>query len=298
VVVNMGGNSTMVRRYAAGAAAGTALAVSLTGCLGDGGKSKAAGESTPSGTRVSVADALSKASQKSGTIRSFKAAMSIKTSASGQQTEMSGNVAYRLKPRLGMKMNFSHLVIAGKPSQGFQEILVGDAIYMKMPALAKQTGGKPWLKFSLSKLSAKSGIDLKSLMNQGQQSDPTVNVKMLTASQDARKVGTEQVGGVTTTHYKGTYSIQQALTKLAPEQRAQAQKSLGQTGLDKMNFDLWIDGQQLPKKMEMTTPAGSKLQMDTTMVYSGFNAPVSIKPPPASQVTDGSKLGGSSNAPA
>jgi hypothetical protein len=300
VVINMGGTSTMVRRYAVGAAAGTALAVSLTGCLGDGGKPKAAGEGTPSsGTRVSVADALSQASQKSGTIKSFKATMSIKTSESGKQMQLRGNVAYRLKPQLGMKMNLSQVTAGGQPSTAFQEILVGGAIYMKMPGLAKQTGGKPWLKFSLSALSAQSGIDLKSLMNQGQQADPAVNVKMLTASQDAHKVGTEKVGGVTTTHYQGTYSVQQALAKLAPKQRAQAQKSLGQAGLDKMNFDLWVDGQQLPTKMQLTTPAGAKVQMDTTMVYSGFNQPVSIKPPPASQVTDGSsKLGGSSKAPA
>ncbi|MCW2943606.1 MAG: hypothetical protein JWR24_323 [Actinoallomurus sp.] len=295
----MKGNSPMVYRYVAGAAAGAALAVSLTGCLGDGGKSKASGQATPGGTRLSVADALGKVSDESGTIKSFRATMSIKTSAAGQETQMGGDVAYQLKPQFGMTMNFSHMTVAGKATQGFQEILLGDAIYMKMPALAKQSGGKPWLKFSLSGLSAKSGIDVKNLLNQLQQANPAVNVKMLTASHDAHQVGTEKVGGVTTTHYRGTYSMQQALAKLDAEQRAQAQKSLGQAGLDTMVFDLWVDGGQLPRKMTIATPAQSKLQMETTMVYSGFNQPVSITPPPASQVTDGSKLGGGSpNAPA
>ena len=58
-----------------------------------------------------------------------------------------------------------------------------------------------------------------------------------------------------------------------------------------MVFDVWVDGDQLPRKIKLTTPPGSKLTMDTTMTYSNFNEPVSITAPPASEVTDGSKLG-------
>jgi hypothetical protein len=287
----------MVRRYAAGAAAGTALAVSLTGCLGDGGKSKAAGDGTPSSsTPHSASQALSQVSEKSGTIKSFRATMSSTTTVGGQETRISGDIAYRLKPQPAMKMNFPHMSVGGKATKGFEEILLGDTIYVKLPALTQTTDGKTWLKFSLSRLSAKSGVDLKGLMSQAQQADLSMTVKMLTASNDAHKVGTDKIGGDSTTHYQGTYSTQDALAKLGTDQRAQAQKALGQAGLDKMVFDLWVDGRQLPRKVKITTPAGSRLQTDTTMVYSGFNAPVSITPPPASQVKDGNDLQ-SPNAP-
>jgi hypothetical protein len=289
----------MIRRYTAGAAAGAALAVSLTGCLGDGGTSKAGdGTSAGSGKGLTAVDALGKASEKSGTIKSFHATMIAKTSVSGQDTSMSGSIDYRLKPELGMKMNFTNMTVAGKSTQGFQEILLGDAIYVKVPALTKQTGGKPWLKFSLSGLSAKSGIDVKGLLSQAQQADPSVSVKMLTASNDVNKVGSAQVGGVSTTHYHGTYSVQQALAKLDSTQRDQVQKSLAQSGLDKMAFDVWVDGDQMPRKIKLTTPAGSTLKMDTTMTYSHFNEQVSITAPPAGEVTDGSNLGSNPNAPA
>lgn len=289
----------MIRRYTAGAAAGAALAVSLTGCLGDGGTDKASdGTSASSGTKLTAVDALGKASEKSGTIKSFHATMTAKTSVSGQDTSMSGSVDYQLKPELGMKMDFSNMTVAGKSMEGFQEILKGDSIYMKVPALSKQTSSKPWLKFSLSGLSAKSGIDVKGLLNQAQQADPAMSVKMLTASNDVNRVGSAQVGGVSTTHYAGTYSIQQALAKLDASQRDQAQKSLTQSGLDKMAFDVWVDGDQLPRKIKLTTPPGSKLTMDTTMTYSNFNQPVSITAPPASEVTDGAKMGSDPNAPA
>jgi hypothetical protein len=291
MVVNMGESSSMVRRYAPGAAAGTVLAVALTGCLGDGGNNKASGDGTPGiHARPAAAEALSQASEKSGTIKSFRATMSTITSAAGQETRMSGTMAYRLKPHAAMKMDFSHMTVAGKDTKGFQEILLGNAIYLKVPALTRQTGGKPWVRLSLSKLSAATGIDVKGLMSQSQQIDPAVSVRMLTASKDAQKVGTETVGGVSTTHYQGTYSTKDALARLGAAQREQAQKVLGQQGLDKFVFDLWVDGQQLPRKLTSATAPGSKIRMDSTMVYSGFNAPVSITAPPASQVTDSAKL--------
>ncbi len=274
------------------------MAVSLTGCLGDGGTGKTSDGTSAdkTGKGLTAVDALGKVSDKSGTIKSFHATMAVTTSASGQDTSMSGSIDYQLKPELGMKMDFAHLMVGGKSTKGFREILLGDSIYMNVPGLSKQSGGKPWLKFSLSGISAKSGIDVKGLLNQAQQADPSVSVKMLTASNDVNKVGTAQVGGVATTHYHGTYSMQEALAKLDATQRDQAQKGLAQSGLDKMVFDVWVDGEQLPRKIKMTTPAGSKLKMSTTMTYSGFNEPVSISAPPESQVTDGSNLGG--NAPA
>jgi hypothetical protein len=75
---------------------------------------------------------------------------------------------------------------------------------------------------------------------------------------------------------------------------------LGQAGIEKMAFDVWVDGRQLPRKMSMATPPGTKLDMKTTMTYTAFNVPLSITAPPKSQVADGSDLlgGGGANLPA
>jgi hypothetical protein len=287
-------------RYAAGAAAGLAVALSLTACKGTADKAAAPGGDKPGGVHLTTAqDALAKVSSQTAGLKSFRATMSMATGLPGEQTQIKGKLAYRLKPTLAMKFVVPSMNVGGRKSQGFSEILVGDQLYMKMPALAARSG-KPWIGISLDKLKESSGLDPKAMQDQGSQGDPTVNAKMLTASKDVRSVGTETVGGVSTTHYRGTFAMQEALAKLSGEQRAEAQKSLGQSGIDKMTFDLWVDGQQLPRKMSMATPPGAKLDIKMTMTYTAFNAPLSITAPPKSQVADGSDLmgGGGANLPA
>lgn len=279
-------------RYVAGAAAGLAITASLTACRADNGKSgNASGDgSTPSSVRLTAAqEALSKASQKTADVKSFRATLSTSTVVSGQKNDIKGNLAVRLKPDVGMKFDVPTIDSGGKTTPGFSEILQGDNIYLKVPALQKQTG-KPWIGFSLSKLGQAAGIDVQSLQNQGRQADPGLNAKMLTASKDVHKLGKETVNGVSTTHYAGTFALSDALAKLGSTERAEAQKIFNQTGFDKLKFNLWIDGQQLPRKLALATPSGSKVDFNATMNYTGFNAPVMITVPPKSQVADGSRL--------
>lgn len=278
----------MIRRFAAGAAMGTAVVLSATGCLGDdgGGKKAGSGGTEKGGAALAAVQIMDKVSQKTGQIRTFRARLSSTTSMSGQRTRTTAVIAYRVRPRIAMKMVIPQMTMNGRSMSGMQEILVGDSMYLKAPAFARRTG-KPWLRIRLSRLSARTGIDYKSLMNQSQQADPAANVRMLTASKDVRKVGEETVGGVATTHYQGTYSVQEALAKLGADKRSKMQEIIGRMGLDRMSFDLWVDGRQLPRKMTVKSPAGAKMQMAQTMTYSGFNAPVSIAPPPAGLVSEG-----------
>ncbi len=276
----------MIRRFAAGAAVGTAVVLSVTGCLGDGGgKASGSGTANQGATKLTAAELVNEVSQKTGEIRSFQATITSDTSVSGQHIRLSGRMVYRAKPTVAFKMSVPKMTVNDRTQTGFQEILLNDALYVKMPSVSARTG-KPWMRMSLSKLSAKSGVDLQSLLNQSEQADPSANVKMLTASKDVHKVGQETVAGTTTTHYQGTYSVQVALTKLPASQRAKMQQMMSQMGIDKMNFDLWVDGQNLPRKVTVRTPAGGQMSTDTTVTYSGFNTPVSITTPPASQVSD------------
>lgn len=279
-------------RYAAGAATGLAIALSLTACTGTG-KAPANG-----GVRLTAAqDALAKVSTRTGDLTSFRGAMSMAFGMSGQDMKMKGVLAYRFKPSRAMKFTTSAFSVNGRDLGGLTEILVGDTMYMKAPGLKGRTG-KPWLSLTLSRLGKSSGVDLQS-MEQGGQGDPRMTATMLTASKDVRQVGQETVAGVPTTHYKGTYSLADGLAKLDAEQRAQAQKAFGAAGMDTMNFEIWVDGQRLPRKVVLTNPPGTKLTMKMTMNYTGFNAPVSIAAPPKSQVTDRSGLmgGGGTDIP-
>jgi hypothetical protein len=278
-------------RYVAGAAAGLALTVSLTGCRTDAGTSKASGTDKPAGgTQLTAAqEALVKASKKTADLKSFRATLTTSTVLSGKRTDLNGDLAFRLKPTPAMKLDVPPIKTAGKTTAGFQEVFAGDTIYLKVPALAKQAG-KPWVGFSTTDLSKVTGVDVQSMQNQGQQANPALNAKMLTASKDVHAVGKETLAGVRTTHYQGTFSLTDALAKLDTTERAEAQKIFGQFGLDKLNFNMWVDGQQLPRKMALATPPGSKLELNVAMKYLAFDEPVSIKAPAKSQVADGTKL--------
>jgi len=277
----------------AGAAAGLALTVSLTGCRADESTSKASGDGTPaSGAHLTAAQtALAKAAKKTGDLKSFRATLTTSTVVSGHPTDVKGDLSFRLKPKAAMKFDVPAIKTGDKTTEGMHEVLVDNTLYLKVPALAKQAG-KPWVSFSLSDLGKATGIDVKGMGDQGHQADPALNAKMFTASKDVHAVGKETVDGVSTTHYQGSVALSEALNKLGTDERAQAQKIFGQAGLDKLNFNTWIDGQRLPRKMTLATPPGAKLVFNTAMNYTDFNSPVSITAPPKSQVADGMKLKG------
>lgn len=273
----------MASRYILSVAVGTAVAVSLTGCrLGDSG-----GPKSTAPVRLSALDVLNQTSQRTNKVRSYRVRTSISSAASGRSVKMTGHGDVRLGSRLAQRWTVPTMTLSGRSAGGFQEIVLGDFLYLKPPANARSTGDKPWIRLSLRQLSAKSGMDYTSELSE--QSDPSATVEMLTATKDVRELGHETVGGVATTHYQGTYSMTDALAKLA-KHRASATRYYRQMGLDKMAFNLWVDGRRLPRKVTLATPAGSKISMAVTTLYSGFDVPVSISAPPRTQVTDGNRL--------
>ncbi|TDB98124.1 hypothetical protein [Actinomadura sp. 7K534] len=281
----------MIRRFATGVALATGLALSLTGCLGGAGDK--VGEAGAN-LKLSAAQVLGKAAEKTGQLDTFKASMAMQmTGAADGDVSMTGGMQYQLKPDLAYSMNFDKMTVAGQSMPGMEQRLVGRTIYMKMPMLSQLGGGsasKPWLKMSLDELGRKSGLNVDQLLQQSRQMDPVQNTKMLTASKDAREVGKETVDGVQTTHYTGTYRLEDALAQLPADQQEVLRKGYAQTGMDSMQFDLWVDDQQLPRKMTMKGQQTADGVMTMTIKYRDFGKPVNIAAPPANQVTDFSQM--------
>jgi len=279
----------MIRRFTTGTVLATGLALSLTGCLGDaGGKVDEAGRNI----RLTAAQVLGKTAEKTGSTDSFRADLSMRMSGSSEgNVAMTGTMQYRTKPELAYSMSFDQMTVAGRSMPGMKQVLVGRTMYMKMPALSQLGGGaaaKPWIKISLDELGQNSGMNIDQMLKQMRQMDPVQNTRMLTASKDAREVGKETVDGVQTTHYTGTYRMEDAVAKLPADQQEAYRKSLGKVGMDSMGFDLWVDGRQLPRKMVMKTgqAAPGAMIMNMTMAYHDFGKPVQISAPPADQVSD------------
>ncbi|GLW65967.1 hypothetical protein Arub01_42110 [Actinomadura rubrobrunea] len=286
----------MIRRFATGAAVATGLVLSLTGCLGLGGADKA-GEAV----KLTAAQVLGKAAEKTGQTATFKATLSMRMNdPQAGQVSADGEMQYRTKPDVAFALKFSRMTVGGQSLGGMEQVLIDRTMYMKMPMLSQMAGqggaagrlaAKPWLKISLSELGQKSGVNIEQFLEQSRQLDPVQNTKMLTASQDVREVGKETVDGVETTHYTGTYRMSDAVAKLPPETQEAYRKALADTGMETMAFDLWVDKDQLPRKMTMKSAQGGR-DMTITTTYRDYGQPVQIAAPPADQVTDfGALLG-------
>lgn len=280
-------------RMVAVAAGGVAMAVSLAGCLGGGGGGSNAGGSGSGGIKLTADQVLNKAAHHTANAQSFKMSMAMKATTQEQgkptQVHMGANGVYKMKPHLAFDMKINKLSMGSGSNlpSGMEERLLNNTLYMKMPMLERQTNGKPWVKFSLSELSSRSGVNMSQMLNQTQQANPANYTKMLTASKNVHKVGTETVNGVQTTHYAGTYDAQKAMSKLSSSHQSQVRSQL--QSMRAIHFDLWTDNKQLPRKLTMHGNANST-NFTVTENFTQFGAPVSVSAPPATQTADGAQL--------
>jgi hypothetical protein len=272
----------MSRRLAVGTAAGTTLVLSLTGCLGNAGSGSAGG-----GVQLTAAQVLEKASQKTGQVDTFKADFTMNVGSAQGSMNMHAIGQFRLRPSVAFTMNIDKMSMGSQsvPMSAMQVVYLDKVIYMKSPQLSQATGGKPWLKLDVGKAAQQSGVNLDALMNQTQRVNPAEQTKMLTASKDVKQVGTETINGIKTTHYTGSITVAEALAKLDAKTRAQVKTLYQQAGATRINFDLWADGQQLPRKLttKVNIPQGSTTD---TIVYEDYGTPVTVSAPPADQVGD------------
>lgn len=272
----------MIRRFATGAVC-AGLVLALTGCGGT--TDEGAGEQAAA-QPVSAVQALNATSRKAAAVDSVKMEMTTESRLPQGQMTMRATMQTRMRPTVAMRMVVNEMSIGGQPTPGgkMETLLVDGAMYVKLPAELSQ-GGKPWTKISLSDVAKSSGMNLEQMLDQAQQQDLGAQTKLLTGSKDARKVGEETVEGVQTTHYTGTLTPREALAQLDPEQREAFKKLYAQLGQTKINFDVWVGADSLPRKMtnKLDTPQGP---VTTTMLYRDFGAPVDVTAPPAAQVGD------------
>jgi hypothetical protein len=175
----------------------------------------------------------------------------------------------------------------------------GTVSYMRFPALASQLpSGKSWVRTDAND-AAGQGVDLTQF-EQFTSNDPREVLDFLkAASGEIETVGTEELRGVQTTHYRATIDPA-AYEKLAPAGTSDEARSLigelaAQSGLGKVPIEIWVDESGLVRKLTM---AFSATQPGTTETAEGsitfelydYGENVEIDLPPASQVVDASAV--------
>jgi hypothetical protein len=190
------------------------------------------------------------------------------TSGTGGQTQtMSGTARFSDE---GVEMQAT-----GTGAQAMDMILLGQAMYMKSPDLG--TGDK-WLKIDLSDPDSLFGMI-------GKATDPEVMFKAMETPKKLELVGSEEVDGVETNHYRIT---------LDPTQYIKAMEfpaAMAEMLPKELVTEMWVDADNLPRKFAQTTevPAtggGQPTTSTTEGTYSDFGTDVEIEEPPASQVTE------------
>lgn len=288
------------------------VALVLAACGGGGGGEVA---TTPDGGNAVLASAAEQTRSAGSSKVSFNLVTDLPKAISEKPVTFTGDGVFDYANRTGeVTYDFSELFKSlGQNSNDPVEMrFLPDVFYMKFPLITNfLPDAGPWLKFDLNTLSQEGGIDLSQLQQLG-QSDPSQALDYLRATGSVETVGTEQLDGVETTHYKGTIELDKVADQVPAESQEQVRKAIDQlkkqTGLTEIPTDVWVDADGLVRKMTFTYTAkvpvpGEDTQDATstvTMVFSDFGVDVNVEAPPADQVTDLAALtalaGGSSSS--
>jgi hypothetical protein len=121
------------------------------------------------------------------------------------------------------------------------------------------------------------------------------------ASNDITRVGTEDVRGTQTTHYRVVVDLNKA-ADLSPTAKDAIKSTITLLGSSKQPLDLWVDDQGRVRQMKYTVDLSkSKVSTSTpdvpgsvtfTLNLFDFGVPVQATLPPADQVVDLSALTG------
>jgi hypothetical protein len=290
--------------YKGGAAALLCSALTLTAC-GSASTSSSPPHtqaSTQPATQVDGATIVAAAYTKTSAAKSARMALSYSVSAGKTG---SGNTLNEQGTGTGVidfARKIADLTVNAPTGQSIEERLIGTNAYVKLPpqlaSTSPQLKGKSWLHEQLPS-GGGSSLGFGS-SNSSQASDPTSILRMVsTISNRVDNVGTNSIRGTQTTHYRATVNFAKAAAKsgLSTAQITQLEKLLGTTTLP---VDIWVDKQGVARRLQFHFPlpklgsstATQSGQMTETLDLYDFGIPVSVSPPPASQVAEFSALGG------
>lgn len=138
-------------------------------------------------------------------------------------------------------------------------------------------------------IAAPTGTDLPAT------SDPLAQLDSLKDVSDLQEVGTEDVNGVSATHYTGTIDLAKALkaSGLPDDQVEAAEKALGKGG-SSAKIDIWVDDSdrivKVNQTLDMSVGDKGDASVTTSMTFSDFGTDVNVEAPDPADVLDAGKL--------
>ncbi len=269
-----------------------------------------------SGCGSSVVDPVAKAATTSNSVPGFRAniIMEMESAALPTGITATGTGSFDVRDHAGamnlaMQLPNSPQITQalGSSTLNLEERIRQLTIYMKMPATlsSKLPGGKPWWKLNLAQAAAAQGLSgLSSLTSNPAGGDPSQFLQYMRGAGKVTKLGSAQIAGFRTTHYHVLVNLDKVATKLPSSDRTAVNQTIKKLetmlGSHQLPVDVWIDGNNLIRRMQMRmslAPAsGQALTMSLQMTIPQYGAQPEPSVPPASQVSDLTSLAGAASA--
>ncbi len=228
----------------------------------------------------------------------------IESAGFPQAIEMSGGGYFNFASHEGQ---FS-IQLTGLPSVAafgseptMQEIFKGSNLYVGSSLFTnKLPGGARWMEVDLARVGQAAGLDPSQLLDG--QSNPAQFLEYLKASgASVTVVGHELLRGVPTTHYSADIDLNKALAAVAGANAGAAQKAIAELGVSQLPVDVWVDSNDLVRRLQITLhapAAGQNLQLQMNLELFGFGATPAVSAPPPSETFDATStaLGGVGSA--
>ena len=251
-------------------------------------------------------EAVAEAAQATREARTARVGMSVTMSGFGVPVPLTvkGRGTSALdSARMDLTFDLGPLLgLAGVEGDGATRMVVlGKDVFVRPPAVdgVDLPAGAEWVGVDLARTLEAMGIDAEgfgALVN----ADPGAQLRALTSAKSMKEVGEEELGGVATTHFRGTVRARDLIAELPADRRRRAQEALDELlatspgGDLPQAVDVWVDGDERIRRMRqrVTAPAQDGVpggRADVTVDYSAFGTPLTAKAPPEGDVYDATK---------
>jgi LppX_LprAFG lipoprotein len=213
--------------------------------------------------------ALDTAAQRTTEVESMRQQIAMDSDLGGEKLSMDAEGSFTADSQTGtMKAKME----TGGEEIEFEAIMVDGTMYMKGDAFPIPDG-KEWVKTPDSPTSTM---------------EPAEFVKFLRESEGVENVGTEEIRGDETTHYRGPVDLERLARESDADVFEQIKQSPEALEFD-MVIDVWVLEDGLPARiaMELTAPGKTSGGMTMTADVLEYDVPVDAEAPPADKVAEG-----------
>ena len=173
-----------------------------------------------------------------------------------------------------------------------QGMMIGNTFYMR-DLNDDAAPGKPWLRLSTgdvkdprlgqtSKVFQTAVGQIAGAIKQATGESDMANIRPGKLTADPVD---DTIDGTKVRRYAGTTELAELSGSGQDEQDQQVQAVLSKNGVKSFPWKLWVDQSGLPRRFSVRMKIADRGTFSAQTTYSGWGAPVEVKPPPANQVT-------------